>query len=232
MASNESKTLWVAVLALLAFAAMMVWMLSGPGEGDVEEDPSVAAAEPSAEGPAPTSAAAPPAAGPTPEAQAEAAPVAPAIDPLVDVFAGPMPDFMVDIHTRVLDKKPLDVNAQKKLYAFGQEHKDDARPQLLLAWDSMNREWDGIGVRMYRIAYRADPRAKHDPRMLTDLLSVASRLEKVEHRESTAIIVEAYGASALPRIEEELEKLRSHGEHARASRLERVRDAVRKAPPK
>jgi hypothetical protein len=142
-----------------------------------------------------------------------------------------MPDFMVDIHTRVLDKKPLNVVLQKKLYDFGQEHKDDARPQLLLAWDSMNRDWDGIGVRMYRIAYRADARAKHEPRMLSDLISVASRFDRVEFRESSALIVEAYGASAQPRIKEELETLRESGQHARAARLERVLEAIDKAPP-
>lgn len=232
MASNESKTLWVAVAALLAFAGMMVWVLSGPGEGEDEPLPAAAAepAVPNAPAPAPKPAEAPSAA---PEAkQPSEAPAAPAVDPLVDVFAGPMPDFMVDIHTRVLDKKPLDVVAQKKLYQFGQENKEDARPQLLLAWDSMNREWDGIGVRMYRIAYRADPRAKHDPRMLTDLLSVASRFEKTEHREATAILVEAYGESALPRVDEEIEKLRAAGEHARAARLERVLSALKGTAPK
>jgi len=233
MASNESKTLWVAVAALLAFAAMMVWMLSGPGDSEDEALPPAAAAEapptPSEAPPAPKPvAAAPPKQEPAP---AEA-PVAPAIDPLVDVFAGQMPDFMVDIHTAVLDKRQLDVAAQKKLYDFGQEHKDDARPQLLLAWDSMNREWDGIAVRMYRIAYHADPRAKNDPSMLRDLISVASRFSKTEHREASALIVEAYGASAIPRVQEELDKLRASGELARVTRLEDVMAALKAAPPK
>jgi hypothetical protein len=226
MASNESKTLWVAVLALLAFAAMMVWMLAGSGDA-ADEEPPTAAAAPTGPAPAAASAPKPAAAKPTAKADEPAAPAA--IDPLVDVFAGPMPDFMVDIHTRVLDKKPLGVEQQKALYNFGQENKTDARPQLLLAWDSMNREWDGIAVRMYRIAYRADPRAKHDPRMLNDLISVASRLEKTEHREATAIIVEAYGGSVLPRLDDEIDALRQSGQHARSARLERVRDAVKKA---
>jgi hypothetical protein len=226
MASNESKTLWVAVLALLAFAAMMAWMLAGSGEVAEDELPTAAAA-PSE--PVATTASAPKAAATKPAAAVEKPAAPAAIDPLVDVFAGPMPDFMVDIHTRVLDKKPLGVEQQKALYNFGQENKTDARPQLLLAWDSMNREWDGIAVRMYRIAYRADNRAKHDPRMLNDLISVASRLEKTEHREATAIITEAYGESVLPRLDDEIDALRESGQHARSARLERVRDAVKKA---
>ena len=229
MASNESKTLWVAVLALLAFAGMMVWMLSGPGEeGPAEDEVAMATAPATAAAPpAPKPIEAAPAAKPT--ATPEAVPAAP-LDPLVDVFAGQMPDFMVEIHTRVLDKRPLDVVAQKKLYDFGQEHKDDARPQLLLAWDSMNREWDGIGVRMYRIAYRADARAKHDPRMLSDLISVASRFDRVEFRESSTLIVDAYGASARPRIQDEIATLRQSGQHAQAARLDRVLELIAKGP--
>jgi len=63
----------------------------------------------------------------------------------------------------------------------------------------MNREWDGIGVRMYRMAYHADKRAKDDPSMLRDLLSVASRFDQTEYAEATEIIREAYGALSAAR---------------------------------
>ncbi len=225
MAANDSRNLGWAVMALVAFAAMLAWLLISPSsDAAMREEPAASADEPE-----PSAAAAPePEASPGKPAAVPAAQVAPPGEPTLDVdlFAGPMPDFMTEAHTRVLDKKWLNVEMQKKLYHFGQEHKDDARPQLLLGWDSMNREWYGIAVRMYRIAYRADKRAKHDPSMLRDLLFVASRYDKTEFREATEIIKEAYGEEALPRIDEEISALRVRGDVAKSERLERLRKAV------
>ena len=225
MATSESKTLMIAVVALVAFAGMMVWMLAGPSGAaapaeELAADPPVPGAKPAVAVSAPKPATGAPAA-PAPAAAAEPT------NPDSDLFAGTMPDFMVDLHARVLDKKWLDAPQQRQLYEFGQAHKDDARPQLLLAWDSMNREWDGIAVRMYRIAYRADHRAKDDPSMLRDLISIGSRYDRTEFRETTEIVKEAYGASALPRIEDEIARLAAAGDVARSTRLARLRDAIR-----
>jgi hypothetical protein len=224
MASNQTRNLGFAVGGLGAFGALMVWVLTGSsraGSGEARET----AASPAAEVAQPQS---PSSAAPVPAAQQAAAPVepAPAPQPAFDLFAGAMPDFMADAHARVLDKKWLDAGVQKQLYEHGQAHKDDARPQLLLAWDAMNREWDGIAVRMYRIAYRADRRAKDDPSMLRDLLDVASRFERTEHREATEVVKEAYGAEALPQLEAALAELRAQGDLVRAARLQRVRSAI------
>ena len=97
----------------------------------------------------------------------------------------------------------------------------------MLAWDSMNREWDGIAVRMYRIAYRADPRAKDDPTMLRDLLTVASRFDRTEFKEASEIVKEAYGAQAIPRIDEEIGKYNAAGMPDRAARLSRLKEKLR-----
>lgn len=224
VAAKDSRSLGLAVVALVAFAAMLVWLLISPTSDAAKSDE----AEPAASAPVPSAAIAPAAAAGTPAPAAKAATAAPAAEPALDVdlFAGPMPDFMTEAHTRTLDKKWLNVEMQKKLYQFGQEHKDDARPQLLLGWDSMNREWYGIAVRMYRIAYRADKRAKHDPSMLRDLLFVAGRYDKTEFREATAIIQEAYGEEALPRLDEEISAMRMQGNLKGSERLERVRKAI------
>jgi hypothetical protein len=212
-----------AVVALVAFAAMLVWVLAGPSgaeEPAAEAEPMVASDQP-AESPSPIKVAA----GPKQPAAEAARPTAsPTLD--VDLFAGPMPDFMTEAHARVLDKKWLDVSVQKQLYNFGQEHKDDARPQLLLAWDSMHREWYGIAVRMYRISYRADHRAKYDPSMLRDLLWIASRYDRTEFRETVEIVKEAYGEEALPRIDEEIAALRNARDIQRAERLTRLRAEI------
>src|SRR5215471_16015231 len=108
MASSETRNLGFAIAALVGFGAMMVWVLTG--SSTVSRAPDNAQAN-RAEASSDT-------------AEARSAP------------AGPLPDFMIPIHARVLDKQWLDVEAQKSLYHFGREHKDDARPQLLLAWDS------------------------------------------------------------------------------------------------
>lgn len=224
MASNDSRNLGLAVIALVAFAAILVWLLVVPSEPDA---PAAAAHDEAA--PEPTAAPEPSAAamGATPPS-APPPPAPSAAEPGLDsdLFAGPMPDFMADAHARTLAKQWLHVSVQKQLYTFGQEHKDDARPQLLLAWDSMNREWYGIAVRMYRIAYRADKRAKHDPTMLRDLLFIASRYDKTEFRETVEIIREAYGEEALPRIDEEISNLRARGEVAQTERIERLRKEI------
>lgn len=222
MALDDTKKLGFAVAALCAFGALMVWVLSGTPPGQPASVAGASAAEPA---PVPAPVPAHPAAAAA-QPQAEQEPQAPAPAPPAsgsDLFAGSMPDFMVDAHSRVLNKDWLDVEDQKQLYRFGQEHKDDARPQLILAWDSMNREWYGIAVRMYRIAYTADQRAKDDPSMLRDLLEIASRFDRTEYTEATEVIREAYGVAALPQLDQALADLQSSGDLAAASRLSRLR---------
>ena len=219
--SKETRNLGFAVGVLVAFGALMVWVMAGPPPADGDARAASTNEAPAAPDTAPERSEPAAAAKPTSAEPAVAAP-----QPSTDLFAGPMPDFMTDAHAHVLDKKWLEADVQKQLYQFGQDHKDDARPQLLLAWDSMNREWDGIAVRMYRIAYRADQRAKDDPRMLRDLLDVASRFDKAEHREATEVITEAYGTQALSELDAALTELRAGGDLMRAARLERVRAAI------
>lgn len=222
MAASETRKLGFAVGALVGFGALMVWVLTGSSTIGREE-PAHEITETTAD--TPSEPKEPEAA---PSKRADSPPVAPSApaQPGVDLFAGTMPDFMAAAHIRVLDQKPLDAEVQKELYHFGQAHKDDARPQLLLAWDAMAREWDGIAVRMYRMAYHADKRAKDDPSMLRDLLLIASRFDKVEHTEATEIIQEAYGAQALPQLDGALAELRAEGDLVRAARLQRVRTAL------
>lgn len=220
MPSPETRNRVLIGTGVVGVAAMLVWALTTPsGLGATPQGN----ATPTDEGVEPaTPAAVKPGAAPS---AAVAKPSAPAVAaaPAVDLFAGEMPEFMAAAHSDTLEKKWLDVSVQKELYAYGKAHRDDARPQLLLAWDSMNREWKGIAVRMYGIAYRADKRAKEDPTMLRDLVDVASQFDTVEYRESMAIIRDAYGAEALPHIDEQLAQLSAAGDSAGAERLRRLR---------
>jgi hypothetical protein len=223
MAASESRGLVLSAVALALFAGAMFWALQGPAEDEPAQKPAASSDEhePAAAAPAAPLAAQPSTAAAEP-AQAASGPT---VQP-VDLFAGEMPDFMATLHARVLDKKPLGAPQQRELYEYGKKNPTDARPQLLLAWDSMTREWDGIAVRMYRIAYRADPRAKQDPSMLRDLLQVASTHDRVEYRETTEIVREAYGGEALDAITEKLAELQARGDSKGVDRLERLRNAI------
>ena len=232
--AQASRNTWLWLGLLLAVAvALAVWLMPRPTTGTSE------AATPAAQGGEPAIAAAPtaPKAEPAPTVEAKpqaeektAAPTAPApVAKDSDLFAEPMPDFMVDLHARVLDKKWLSARQQKQLYEYGKEHKDDARPQLILAWDARNREWDGIASDMYRIAYKADKRAKDDPNMLKDLVFVAGAHteQTVEFKDTAELIHNVYGLDALPKIDGELASAKEHGEQTKADRLTKLREYIR-----
>lgn len=218
---------WTLVLSLVAAAGLAAWLIGGPREAEQAEpnsgtivemppaaEPTLVQAEPVKKPAAPSA--------PAPQPSAASAEPAPS-----DLFADPMPEFMTPIRDRVLAKRWLDVSDQKQLYEYGKLHKDDARPQLLLAWDARNREWDAITAQMYRIAYRADQRVKDDPNMLPDLLAVASHHDRMEFDEASGVIQDAYGAQALPRIEADISEARQRGEEQRLTRLNRLRDSIR-----
>src|SRR5262245_13133069 len=78
---------------------------------------------------------------------------------VADLFAGDMPDVMVDAHARQLGGDLLEPDVQRELFAYAERHPHDARPWLLLARDSMQRSWPGFAMRQYRSAIEADPRA-------------------------------------------------------------------------
>lgn len=216
---------------MVGFAAVMVWFMAAPPTVDESADVDLPAETQDA---VPSAAAAPPVVAPSaPEPEPKAPEPAAAVPGATaaatapgDLFVGTMPDFMAKSHVRVIDKKPLDVSEQRALYDFGKANPKDARPQLLLAWDSMNRDWQGMGVRMYRIAYRADRRAKDDPSMLRDLLDIAGKYDGVEGSETTELVKEAFGGEALPKLDEALDKMRGTGDTRGVARLEALRAAI------
>ncbi|MDD9941461.1 MAG: hypothetical protein OXU20_10515 [Myxococcales bacterium] len=227
MTTQRSGFAAAAILGV-AVVGLLIWLVSASGPSDApqamgpEEGASEALVAPPVR---PT----PPVATGNKAAAKDAPAEAPAQPPSRgenDLFAGEMPDFMAELHIRVIDGKRLSASHQKSLYEWGQEHKDDARPQLLLAWDSMNRDWDGIAVRLYRMAFRADPRAKEDPTMLRDLLKVLASHDHVEYREASEIIEEAFGADALPNVEERIEAMRTAGKPDSVRRLEKLKERL------
>lgn len=127
-------------------------------------------------------------------AQAETAPKAPANPATpVDMFAGEMPDLLLDAHVRQLDGEALELFTLQVLYDYALQHDSDARPWLLLARDSMRNAWPGLAVRQYRSAIEADPRAAGQRGVYEDLLQIAAAYEGVEHVEAIAVLSSVYG---------------------------------------
>jgi len=144
-----------------------------------------------------------------------------------DLFAGDMPDMMVDAHTLELDGEELDADLQKALYGYALEHTDDARPWLLLARDSMRRSWDGFAVRQYGSAIDADARAASQDGVLADLVWIAGHSQGAfEQRESTALIADVYGPDALPAIDRALADAQRMEDLVAAERLRALRAGI------
>jgi hypothetical protein len=225
------------VLGLLIAAGAVMFLWLAPRNQDPESEAQTSEASDSEFAPSAAVDPKPPASEAKAAASAEPAQPAAAVLPEqakpepstepADLFAEPLPEELDRIHKRVSNNQWLNARDQKTLYDYGKEHKDDARPQLMLAWDARNREWDGIAARMYRIAFTADARAKDDPSMLPDLISIASRFEGVEYTESASLIADAYGAEALPEIEDEITLAERRGEQRRVTRLNHLRDQIR-----
>lgn len=240
MTTNQSAephgTYLVLGLLIAAGAVMFLWL--APRNPDTDHEGEANETETAANEFAPNAAAAvepkqaapaAPAAEPvkpTPAPQPAPAAEAPKAHDPVDLFAQPLPEDLDRIHKRVANNQWLSSRDQKALYDYGKEHKDDARPQLMLAWDARNREWDGIAARMYRIAFTADARAKDDPSMLPDLISIASRFDNVEYTDSATLISDAYGPEALPEIDDEISLAERRGEQRRLGRLKHLRESL------
>lgn len=236
---KQSGTWWTVGLALVALACLSAWLIGGPEQqaddgmaGTIVEAPEPAAPVVVQAIPVdrPRPAQPPPAEQPQPQPQAaepqQPAAAVPAPPGTWDMFSGEMPDFMVRAHERVMSKRKLHISDQRELYKYGQAHEDDARPQLLLAYDARNREWDGIAANMYRIAFRADKRTKDDPNMLPDLLAIAGSHDRMEFDEASTLIRDAYGAEALPRVDTLIDEAGDKGDEVRVTRLNRLRELL------
>jgi hypothetical protein len=82
---------------------------------------------------------------------------------------------------------------------YAKDHRDDPRPSLLLAYAYANRTWLTDATQRYRLAYRIDPSARGDARMLRDLVDFV-RVKKV--RGIAQQTIEAiYGQEAVAEID-------------------------------
>jgi hypothetical protein len=106
----------------------------------------------------------------------------------------------------------------KELYQLGKDRPGDARPHLVMAEDAVNRGWDDFAVSHYVRAQKEDPRARQDPKMLKDLVALASA--KRSSAKAVDALASIYGPAAVPAVEEAIAAAGDKADPAVLERLE------------
>jgi hypothetical protein len=146
----------------------------------------------------------------------------------VDLFAGPAPEIIERGHQFADSGRSLHSKRVKQLYDFSKEHPGDARPQIILALDSMNRGWYGFAAGHYKKAFEEDPRAAKDPRVMRDLLKIAGRRHDSDRaREALSVI---YGRDAVVPAQRAMAEATERGDDAVAERLAELILALEREP--
>jgi hypothetical protein len=144
---------------------------------------------------------------------------------VTDFFAEPPPEPLASAYTRLKSGTRLSATDVKALMSHDEEHPGDPRVQLLFAYDSMRLEWKRAAIGHYLQAYRIEPQAREDVRMLSDLIVLAGDAQEGE-RASDAI-EEIFGIDALPGIEDAINDAEQDSRPELAARLAVVRDRLR-----
>lgn len=152
----------------------------------------------------------------------ESAPSVAAYDP----FAGAMPPLMASALATQSEGGLLGLDVQGWLFNYALSHTDDARPWLLLARDSMAREWGGWAERQYASAIESDPRVVEVPFVLADLIIVASEFIGIDRDEATLLVVTHWGSDALPAIDRALVAAEARGDDAAVDGLKSLSEAI------
>lgn len=138
----------------------------------------------------------------------------------VDLFTGPAPEIISKGYQIASEGRMLRSDKVKEVYEFGKQHPGDARPHIILGIDSMNRGWYGFAVGHYLKATQQDPRAKKDPRVMEDLLSVAGNQHYADKAHEA--LTKIYGREALAAAKQALADATTEGNAVRAEHLGRL----------
>ncbi len=163
-----------------------------------------------------------------PTARAATAASAKPLQP-VDFFAPDAPEAIRKMHEVTSSGGILAMPRMKELYQLGKDQPGDPRPHLLMAEDAVNRGWDAFAVSHYERAFREDPRARQDPRMLKDLVAIAGG--KSDAAKAVRAITDIYGAAAVPAIEDAIAAAGDKGEADRVERLSALSSSLAEKGP-
>lgn len=145
-----------------------------------------------------------------------------------DFFSGPAPELIERAYDVVSSGRRLHSKRVKEVYEYGKTHPDDPRPQLLLAMDSMNRGWYGFASDHYVRAVKADAEAANDPRVMRDLIRIASR--KHDSDEAREALVDIYGRGALAAVQQATEDARAQNDSPTEARLSDLAEVLQALP--
>jgi eukaryotic-like serine/threonine-protein kinase len=161
----------------------------------------------------------------TEEAQAAAEGDAPAEGASVDdrppgryLLAGGLPRALRPYWARVKRGRPLSRAHHRNLRKYQQRAPRDPRPSLLMGHDFHRRQWLSDALTRYEHAYQFDPASRGDPRMLRNLVDMAST--QVHARRAGDMVVEIYGPEAIEAVESALARM---DDRDRAARLRTLR---------
>lgn len=144
---------------------------------------------------------------------------------VTDFFAEPPPEPLASAYARLKGGTRLSASDVKALMSHDEANPGDPRVQLLFAYDSMRLEWKRAAIGHYVEAYRIEPQAREDVRMLSDLILLAGDAQEGER--AVDAIEEIFGADALPGIEDAIADAEQEGRVELAAQLEAARDRLR-----
>lgn len=162
------------------------------------------------------------AAAPTP---VPAAPVVAKPLRVTDFFAEPPPEPLASAYGRLKGGVRMTATDVKALMAYDEEHPGDPRVQLLFAYDSMALDWKRAAIGHYLQAFRTEPQAREDVRMLPDLIRLVT--DAGEGLAAADAIEEIFGVDGLAGVEDAIGDAEEAGHVEGAQRLSALRDRLR-----
>jgi hypothetical protein len=114
----------------------------------------------------------------------------------------------------------------RALRRYAREHRDDARPFLLLGRIYTARNWRDDALERYLRAHRIDPAARHDPHMRDDLIWLAT--QKSTSSRAGRALAAIYGEDVLPALRAQLAS--GNLETEERARLERLAERLENEP--
>lgn len=143
---------------------------------------------------------------------------------VTDFFAEAPPEPLATAHRRLKVGTRMSTADVKALMAYDEAHPGDPRVQLLFAYDSMQLEWKRAAIGHYVAAYRIEPQAREDVRMLSDLILLAT--DPQEGERAGDALEEIFGVDAVAGVEDARADAEHEGRADVAAQLATLRDRL------
>jgi serine/threonine protein kinase len=165
---------------------------------------------------------------PAPEPVEEPPPPEPIAEPTLprDPWATGVPTELHELSQRIASAARPSPSDLRSVASYVHHHEDDVRGVLLLAHGYAKARNLGGALDRYEDAYALDPLSRGDPRMLEDLIALASSRAYAER--ASRLIASAYGPEALPSLERAITEA---SDERGADQLRELRDRIAAATP-